>query len=125
MALRTGHGSGAGTPRIEVLPVDELPLGVPGEARDESPMDRGDGGRFARGNALAVAGGKARKDQCRLAHRLHLGDSFADPRFAPYARSAKVWRNAQLRALAATVGGGFIGPGPSSVIASAALQLAA
>jgi hypothetical protein len=28
MALRTGHGKGAGAPRIEVLPVDELPAGV-------------------------------------------------------------------------------------------------
>ncbi len=125
MTLRTGHGNGRGTPRIEVLPVDELPAGVPGEARTESPTDRGECGRFARGNGLAVAGGKANAGQCRLAHRLNLGDSFADPRFAPYARSAKVWRNAQLRQLAATVGGGFVGPGPSSVIASAALQLAA
>jgi hypothetical protein len=25
MALRTGHGNGAGSPRVEVLPVDELP----------------------------------------------------------------------------------------------------
>lgn len=125
MTLRTGHGAGKGAPRIEVLPVDELPAGVPDEARDESPTDRGDGGRFARGNGLAAVGGNARKGQCRLAHRLHLGDSFSDARFAPYARSAKVWRNAQLRQLSATVGGGFVGPGPSSVIASAALQLAA
>ncbi len=28
MALRNGHGNGAGQPRVEVLPPDELPLGV-------------------------------------------------------------------------------------------------
>jgi hypothetical protein len=125
MALRTGHGTGKGVPRVEVLPVDELPDGVPADARPELPSDRGEAGRFAPGNTLAATGGKARSGQCRLAHRLHLGDSFTDPRFAPYARSAKVWRTAQLGQLAATVGGGFVGPGPSSVVASAALQLAA
>jgi hypothetical protein len=28
VTLRTGHGAGAGVPRVEVLPVDELPVGV-------------------------------------------------------------------------------------------------
>lgn len=28
MALRAGHGAGAGVPRIEVLPADEIPVGV-------------------------------------------------------------------------------------------------
>jgi hypothetical protein len=30
MALRSGHGNGAGVPRVEVVPADELPgVGVP------------------------------------------------------------------------------------------------
>lgn len=124
MALRSGHGNGKGQPRIEVLPVDELPAGVPGQTRVDSPSDRGADGRFARGNGLATVGGKANAGQSRLAHRLRLGEAFADPRFEPYARAARCWRNAHLGQLSATVGGGLVGPGPSSVVASAALQLA-
>jgi hypothetical protein len=59
MALRTGHGNGAGVPHVEVMPADELPVGVPAEARQESPSDRGKAGRFAPGNSLARAGGHA------------------------------------------------------------------
>lgn len=33
MALRSGHGDCAGTPRIEVMPADELPRGIPAEPR--------------------------------------------------------------------------------------------
>ncbi|HMA97095.1 MAG TPA: hypothetical protein VKP30_30635 [Polyangiaceae bacterium] len=125
MALRTGHGTGAGVPRVEVLPVDELPEGTPAPAGADSRLAATERGKFTAGNRRSVLGGKATAGQCRLAKRLHLGESFSDPRFTYYARSAKVWRNAQLRQLSATVGGGFVGPGPSSVIASAALQLAA
>ncbi|MGE5789214.1 MAG: hypothetical protein ACM3ZE_31785 [Myxococcales bacterium] len=125
MTLRTGHGTGKGAPRIEVLPVDELPEGVPASTDADSRLATVERGKFTVGNRRSVLGGRASAGQCRLAHRLHLGDTFADPRFTPYARAAKVWRNAQLRALAASVGGGFVGPGPSSVVASAALQLAA
>ena len=125
MTLRTGHGNGAGIPRIEVMPADELPAGVPAETRLESPRDRGAGGKFAAGNSLASAGGRARGGHARLARRLRLGDSFKDPRFEPYARSANAFRQAQIASLAQTVGGGYCGPGPSSIIASAALQLAA
>src|SRR5512133_808554 len=125
MALRTGHGTGAGVPRVEVLPVDELPEGTPAPAGADSRLAATERGKFTAGNRRSVLGGKATAGQCRLAKRLHLGESFSDPRFTSYARSAKVWRNAQLRQLSATVGGGFVGPGPSSVIASSALQLAA
>jgi len=34
VALRNGHGAGKGTPRIEVLPIDELPVGVPAPQRE-------------------------------------------------------------------------------------------
>lgn len=56
MALRAGHGTGAGMPRIEVLPADELPVGLPDAARPESPKDRDKRGRFAPGNGLASKG---------------------------------------------------------------------
>lgn len=125
MSWRSGHGNGRGVPRIEVLPVDELPAGVPEQADDDSREAATERGPFAEGNRRSVLGGRARAGQTRLAHRLRLGDSFADPRFEPYARSAKAWRNAQLAELSRTVGGGYVGPGPSSIVASASLQLAA
>lgn len=124
MAHRTSSTGGRALVHVEAARADELPLGVPGEARDESPTDRGDGGRFAGGNAISVAGGQARSGHTRLARKVSLGDSFADPRFDPYARSARAFRRAHVASLARSVGGGHCGPGPASIVASAALQLA-
>lgn len=124
MTLRAPHGKAATlspAPRVETLPVDELPAGVPAPARVESPTDRGESGRFARGNALAAEGGKARKGATRLAYRLGLGELAEDATFRPYQRAAVAFRQAQTSHLAATVGGGFCGPAPSSMVASAAL----
>jgi len=45
--------------------------------------------------------------------------------FAPYQRLAAEWRDDHLAQLAATVGGGRVGPGPASVVSSAALQMGA
>lgn len=124
MTLRTGHGTGAGTPRVEVLPADELPAGVPAVARFDSPTDRGERGKFAEGNSVAAAGGRARAGHTRLARKLRLGESFSDPRFEPYAAAARGFRRAHVATLARTVGGGHCGPAPASIIASASLQLA-
>ena len=124
MSLRTGHGTGAGVPRVEVLPADELPAGVPDDARPESPRDRGEAGRFAPGNTLARHGGRARAGKTRLADRLGLRRLPEGSAFAPYKAAAVSFRRAQCAALASSVGGGYCGPAPSSMIASAALQLA-
>lgn len=124
MTLRTGHGNGAGVPRVEVLPVDELPAGLPGPARLESPTDRGEGGKFAAGNRLASQGGKARQGKTRLAERMSLRSLPTGNDFAPYRKSAVSFRRAQCAELARNVGGGVCGPAPSSFVASAALQLA-
>jgi hypothetical protein len=123
VALRTGHGNGAGVPRIEVRPIDELPDGVPGESRAESPADRGPLGKFAPGNGLAKLGGKARKGKTRLADRLGLRSLNDDASFKPYRASSEAFRRAQCNELASNVGGGVCGPAPSSLVASAALQL--
>lgn len=124
MALRSGHGSGAGTPRIEVLPADELPAGLPANAGPLSPSQRGPRGRFAEGNTESKKGGESRAGKTRLADRLGLRALPDGAAFAPYKASAVSFRRAQCAALAATVGGGFCGPAPSSFVASAALQLA-
>ena len=116
--------NGRGAVHVEVARADELPRGVPVDAREPSPNDRGAAGRFAEGNSLAIEGGRARSGHTRLARKVALGESFADPRFEPYARAARAFRRAHVATLARSVGGGVCGPGPSSIVASAALQLA-
>lgn len=127
MALRTRHGNAArfGTaPVLECLPVDELPVGVPDDARVESPTDRGDGGRFAPGNALARRGGKAKGGKSRLAQRLGLAaDLPDDATFKRYRASAETFRRVTCASLASSVGGGYCGPIPSSMVGRAALAL--
>lgn len=126
VALRNGHGNGAGVPRVEVLPVDELPPGVQAPEQAPSTDERRPDGTFAPGaSTLQAQGGRSRAGKTRLARRLGLGDSFADPRFEPYARAAKDFRRAHVTRLAREVGGGHCGPAPASIIATAALQLAA
>jgi hypothetical protein len=125
MAYRKAHGTGADAlARVETAPVDELPEGVPAPARPAEPSDRGPDGRFRPGNALAATGGAAKRGQAHLAARLGLGSLPADAAFAPYRRSAATFRRVQCTTLARTVGGGVCGPGPSSIVASAALALA-
>lgn len=110
--------------RPQVQRLDEQPAGVPENARPESPSDRRERGLFAPGNGLAAKGGKARAGKTRLADRLGLRSLPAGNAFAPYKASAVSFRRAQCAALAASVGGGYCGPAPSSFVASAALQLA-
>lgn len=124
MALRSGHGNGAGVPRIEVLPADELPVGVPSAADRVSRGDFDERGKFAPGNAVSRQGGRARAGKTRLADRMGLRNLAEGSAFTPYRKAAVSFRRAQCAALAANVGGGHCGPGPSSFVASAALQLA-
>lgn len=125
MALRTGHGKGAGVPRIEVLPADELPAGIQAAPLAEHSTERDEAGRFQPGARTAQsAGGSATRERTRLANRLALGETFADPRFEAYARAARAFRRVHVARLAREVGGGVCGPAPSSIVASAALQLA-
>lgn len=125
MTLRSGHGNGAGVPRVEVLPADELPAGLPDEAGTANRGDFDARGRFAAGNTVSALGGRRRAGKTRLAVRLSLGAVEADPAFAPYLRAARCFRREHCSTIARDVGGGVCGPGPSSIVASAALQLAA
>lgn len=124
MALRKGHGTGAGSPRIEVLPVDELPVGVPDDSRSMTPEGRDAKGRFQAGNGMAAVGGRSRAGKVKLAARLGLASLGDGNAFRAYKASAASFRRAQCAELAKTVGGGVCGPAPSSFVASAALQLA-
>jgi hypothetical protein len=126
VTLRNGHGNGAGVPRVEVLPPDELPLGVQAAEQVPSTSERTTGGTWAKGASTDQRkGGQSRAGATRLARRMGLTDLDADPAFAPYKRAASDFRRAQVMNLAHTVGGGHCGPAPASIIASAAWQLAA
>ena len=106
--------------------VDELPAGVPAPARQAPPRDAA--GRLLPGagtTELARAGGLAAAEARQLGQLLGLWEAPEGHTFAPYARLAREWRDQQMAQLAATVGGGRVGPGPASVVSSAAMQMAA
>lgn len=111
-------------PQVEVAKIKDLPVGVPGDARTERPTDRGEGGRFLPGNSLARKGGHAKRGRNKLSTRLGMRQLPDGSAFRPYRASAVTFRQEHCAELARSVGGGFCGPGPSSFVASAALQLA-
>jgi hypothetical protein len=124
MALRTGHGSGSGTPHIEVLPPDEQPEGIPATpiVPKEGDYDHkpGEPGRLAKGNSLAGHGGKAKKGYSKLAQRVCMDDKSVSPQFDKYRMLAESFRRTECKRLALVVGGGECGPGPSLIVAMAA-----
>jgi hypothetical protein len=121
-----GHGRGRNRAHPEVPKLAELAVGVPAPARPVAARDGA--GRFLPGDGtveLGRAGGRALAEQRQLAQLLGLWEPPPEHPFAPYARLARDWRDGHLATLAATVGGGEVGPGPASIVSSAAMQLAA
>lgn len=134
MALRTGHGRGAGSPRVEVLPPDELPAGVPAPAGEPLPpppaVERTASGRVVAGEGareLARRGGLAKAAKAKQLRSLEgLGIRGAAPEWlAPYLSDALEFVAHELARLAQTVGGGTCGASPASMVQTAALQQAA
>lgn len=126
MALRTGHGKGAGTPRIEVLPADEQPEGVAGPARPAPTRDAA--GRFVKSSGTTAAarrGGLASAEKRQLGQLLGLKTPSPEAPLAPYYQLAREFRDAELSQLASGVGGGVVGAAAASMVSTAALQLAA
>lgn len=127
MTLRAGHGRGAGSPRIEVLPADELPIGMPDQRPPLAGVKRRQNGTVAdpeAAKALGRRGGEVKARRVRLARSLGLPLDSTSEAFKPYRRAASAFREYHCRELA-RIAGGECGSGPSSMIASAALQLAA
>lgn len=131
MTLRAPHGRarthGTPGPRVEVLPPDELPRPLPGPMADPSQPAPRTGHRFTAGGATArragAAGGHAKAGRVSLVASLGLSpDLGAGAAFAPYRRKAASFRSAHCRELAA-LAGGVCGSGPSSLVATAAVQL--
>lgn len=127
MTLRTAHGKGVNAlVRVETAPADELPAGVQGPVQAEAREERTADGRWRAGTRTAQSlGGKSRKDQALLAARVGFSAIVSSPAWRPYQRLAAAFRLQHCRQLAASVGGGVCGSGPSSIVASAALALAA
>jgi len=124
VTLRAGHGKGAGSPRVEVLPADELPAPVAGAA---APLARRPNGTIADGataRALGARGGAARSHRARLLAASGLADLASDAAFARYRSAGDAFVREHLAKLA-TQAGGEVGPGPASIVASAGVQLAA
>lgn len=111
---------------VETCPADELPAGVPAAT---SPVDRREDGTLTPGGAreLGRRGGIAAAERRRFAAQLadQLGMAEVGPALAPYTDAAREFATAHLADLAQSVGGGRVGPGPASMIQSAALALAA
>lgn len=115
-----------GKPRPLVPRVDELPAGVPAPTRPAAERD--EAGRLRAGpgtTELARAAARALHEGRQLAQLAGLWEAPEGHAYQPYARLAREWRDAHMAQLSATVGGGRIGPGPASVVSSAAMQMAA
>lgn len=125
MALRKGHGAGANHPlRIEVLPPDEIPDPVPAKA---APIARTPTGRIAdsaSAKALGARGGLARHQKLKFISSLGLSTLPDEAAFSPYLKRAEDFMKAKLLELA-NEAGGYVGAGPSSLVGTAARQLAA
>lgn len=135
MAYRAAHGNGAKSAlaRVETLPVDELPAGIPagsGVATPPKPdVKRTADGRMAdreaarelgKRGALAAA---ARRRELRSLQALGLRG--AQPaELAPYLDDAGQFAEAEVGRLAASVGGGMCPPNAAALVHQAALAMA-
>jgi hypothetical protein len=127
MALRNGHGNGVGVPRVEVLPPDELADPIPAAPTELGGVERRQNGTVASkeaARALGKRGGAVKARRVALARSLGLGDVTKMEAFAPYRHAASSFRRHHCADLARQAGG-ECGAAPSSMVASAALQLAA
>lgn len=124
--IRTAHGNGSDAlVRVETSPADELPRGVQGPPQESARAERRPDGTFKPGaRTTQSAGGRATRGKVRLSAKLGLARLPEEAAFARYRASAATFRRVQCAELARTVGGGVCGPGPSSIVATAALALA-
>ncbi len=98
MVLRTGHGNGAGSPRVEVLPPDELPAA---QAAASDPLATGrDAAGKLRNSAAARALAKLPRRSRFVPRTLA-----CDPRFEPHNRRRLEWQRKRMVELQTAHGG--------------------
>lgn len=98
MTLRTGHGNGAGAPRIEVLPPDEQPWP---QAVGAAPLATG---RDAAGRITSTATARALAQLPRRSKFIPKKLA-CDPRFEPHNARRLEWQRKRMAELAAAHGG--------------------
>src|SRR5262245_35588024 len=104
---------------------NEMPKGVQAIAQAEARNERRPDGTFDRGARTAQSkGGRSLKNRTALSHEAGLSSLGALEEVKPYLDQAKPYARKLCADYAASFGGGYCGPGPASVISSAALQLA-
>jgi hypothetical protein len=115
VTLRTGHGEGAGSPRVEVLPADEQPFAPAGVA---VPLD---GGRDRSGKVRTAAAARA---MAQLPRRgaFRPRKLACDARFEPPNRRRLEWLRARRTEIASATGA--VSHGVGAMLASAAWQYA-
>jgi hypothetical protein len=113
---------------VEVLPPDELPAPIAASLADTAaPVRRRHDGKLAdsaSAKALGKRGGDAKARRVRLVDSLGLSSVVEQTTFGPYRAAAEEFV-AHHRASLAQQAGGVLGPAPSTMVASAGLQLAA
>jgi hypothetical protein len=108
---RNGHGKGAGVPRIEVLPADELPKA---QAVGADPIATGrDAAGKLRSSAAAKAMAKLPRRSRFLPRKLA-----CDPRFEPHNRRRLEWQRKRVAELQVAHGG--VSHGVGAMLNSAA-----
>lgn len=105
---------------VEVQPADELPPAVPAPA----PPPPGTIDPKEQARQWGRLGGLAKANRVRLVTSLGIAKIAPTSAFGPYLKAAEEYVAHQM-AEAASQAGGHLGPGPSTMISSAALQLAA
>jgi hypothetical protein len=116
VALRSGHGNGAGEPRIEVLPADELPATDANDTATNLARRATRGRPFEPGNRASAG----RRPKLAL---LGVPSTSTDPRYALALRRAGRYRKRRCSELAAVHG--YVSAGAASLVASASLALCA
>ncbi len=131
MTLRKGHGNGAGVPRIEVLPADELPSPNPTAVPTGPLVRRSPTGTFADSASAREAGRRGGVKSARQkAHRTRLMGSLglvelaADHKFYAYEAAGEAFVQEHMSTLA-TMFDGTCSEGPMSIVRTAGIQLAA
>jgi hypothetical protein len=133
MALRTGHGNGAGVPRIEVLPADEQPMGIPAPSEPVVPPVAAEAGRSngrIADRQLAVElgrrGGQARAAKAaELKALTGLGLLGATPEvLLPYLDAATEFASSEVERLARECGGGVCPQNAAALVLAAARAMA-
>lgn len=123
---RAGHGAGKGSPHIEPPPADELSAPVPATLATVPLSFRSNGqiADSATAAELGRRGGEKTARRVRLVDSLGLASLAEDAAFGPYRSGAEAFVEHHLQELA-RLAGGKVGSAPSTMVSSAALQLAA